>query len=139
MIHSVYLIYQGMRLVSYHLDKMMTVDVDIFTGYLSAVSDIMKDAIGDEIHEIRMAQHTIVIDVKNGILLALVCINGKKINKRRLSIIIKQIHSVFLQEYHEYLTQSIIVPSIFASFTATIDKIVRDSRLKNISIPLNSV
>ena len=138
MIHSVYLIYKGMRLVSYHLDKMITNDDDIFTGYLSAVSNFAKDFIGDEVHEILMAQHTIVFDVKNGILLALV-LNGKKISKRILSIITKQIHSAFLQEYHEYLTQRIIVPSIFASFTVNIDEIVRDSRLKNMSVTLNSV
>ena len=138
MIHSVYLIYNGMRLVSYHLDKMMTDDDDIFTDYLSAVSNFAKDFIGDEIHEILMAQHNIVFDVENGILLALV-LNGKKVSKRKLSIITKQIHSAFLKEYHEYLTQRIIVPSIFASFTATIDKIVKDSGLKNMSLAMNSV
>jgi hypothetical protein len=126
MIRSVFIIHEsGLCLFSrsYSDDSQ---DIDLFSGFLVAVSSFAKNMIGEKINEIRMEQHTILYESKKSIVLALVT-SEKKISNRKISTIMRRIHNNFIEQYHDFLEQDIIEPNLFRGFSTTIDSILQTS------------
>lgn len=126
MIRSVFIIHEsGLCLLSrsYSDDSQ---NIDLFSGFLVAVSSFAKNMIGEKINEIRMEHHTIFYESKKAIVLALVT-SEKKIAKRKISLIMRRIYNNFVEQYYEFLELDLIEPTIFRDFSFTIDSILDTS------------
>ncbi|MFX0123899.1 MAG: hypothetical protein ACFFAE_09695 [Candidatus Hodarchaeota archaeon] len=126
MIRSVFIIHEsGLCLLSrsYSDDSQ---NIDLFSGFLVAVSSFAKNMIGEKINEIRMEHHTIFYESKKAIVLALVT-SEKKIAKRKISLIMRRIYNNFVEQYNEFLELDLIEPTIFRDFSFTIDSILDTS------------
>lgn len=126
MIRSVFIIHEsGLCLLSrsYGDDPQ---DIDLFSGFLVAVSSFAKNMIGENINEIRMEHHAIFYESRKSIVLALVT-SEKKIAKRKISTIMRRIYNNFVEQYHEFLELNLIEPNIFRNFSTTIDSILQTS------------
>lgn len=69
-----------------------------------------------------MAQHTIIYDLQGPLPLALV-VASHRVPRQLLKKVIPQIQTAFLCQFHEYLSQDIIVPMIFEAFMPTLEAI----------------
>ncbi|MFX1536363.1 MAG: hypothetical protein ACFFDI_19265 [Promethearchaeota archaeon] len=126
MIRRVFLIHEsGLCLLSrsYGNDSQ---NIDLFSGFLVAVSSFAKNMIGEKINEIRMEHHIIFYESRKTIVLALVT-SEKKVSKRKISMIMRRLYNNFIEQYHEYLEHDLIEPSIFSDFSLTIDNILQTS------------
>ncbi|MFX0207390.1 MAG: hypothetical protein ACFFDT_15485 [Candidatus Hodarchaeota archaeon] len=124
MIRSVYIIHEsGLCLLSrsYYDDSQ---NIDLFSGFLVAVSSFAKNMIGEKINEIRMERHTIFYESKKSIVLALV-MSENKISKRKISTIMRRIHNNFVDQYRDFFEQDIVEPNLFRDFSTTIDSILQ--------------
>jgi hypothetical protein len=125
-IRSVFIIHEsGLCLLSrsYSDDSQ---DIDLFSGFLVAVSSFAKNMIGEKINEIRMEHHTIFYEFRKMIVLALVT-SEKKISKRKISTIMRRIQNNFIDQYHNFFEQDFIEPHLFRDFSTTIDSILHTS------------
>ncbi|MFX0013870.1 MAG: hypothetical protein ACFFB2_03825 [Promethearchaeota archaeon] len=110
-------------------------DVDLFSGFLAAISSFAKNMIGEKINEIRMEHHSIFYESRETIVLALVT-SEKQISKRKLFTTMRRIYSKFIQQYQEYLNQKIVEPSLFKDFRSSLDNILQTSGLVELKHPL---
>ena len=101
-------------------------NIDLFSGFLVAVSSFAKNMIGEKINEIRMERHAIFYESRRTIVLALVT-SEKKISKRKISTIMRRLYNNFVEQYYEYLEHELIEPRIFRGFSVTIDNILLTS------------
>jgi len=130
MIRSVFIIHEsGLCLFSRSYSDNPQ-NIDLFSGFLVAVSSFAKNMIGEKLNEIRMEHHIIFYESRKTIVLALVT-SQKKISKRKITIIMRRIYNNFLEQYNEHLEHNIIEPEIFRDFSSTIDDILQTSGIVN--------
>jgi hypothetical protein len=103
-----------------------TQNVDLLSPYLVGISQFAKHLLGDDIREITLEKHTIIYDLQETVMLAIVT-TGKRPAKRKLNTILKKLYSEFVEQYGEHLEQEIIEPEIFGKFTETMDEIMEGS------------
>ncbi|UCG03909.1 MAG: hypothetical protein JSW11_07965 [Candidatus Heimdallarchaeota archaeon] len=128
MIRSIFIIHEsGLCLLSRSYGD-ESQNIDLYSGFLVAVSSFAKNMIGEKINEIRMEHHIIFYESKKEIVLALVT-SGKNISKRKISTIMRRIYFNFVDHYHEFLEQELIEPNIYRDFSIIIDNILETSGL----------
>ena len=133
MIRSVFIIHEsGLCLLSRSYDN-DSQNIDLFSGFLVAVSSFAKNMIGEEINEIRMEHHAIFYESKKSIVLALVT-TEKKISKRKISTIMRRIYNNFTEHYHDFLEQDLIEPNLFRDFSSRIDSILQTSGVMRLDL-----
>ncbi|MFW9854735.1 MAG: hypothetical protein ACFFFG_06725 [Candidatus Thorarchaeota archaeon] len=99
-------------------------DLDLFGGLLAAISSFAENLMGDAINEIRMDHHNIFYESEQGVVLAIIT-PKRTISRRKISAIMRKIHSNFLERYSEYLRQDFLEPKNFEEFSFEIDSILR--------------
>ncbi|MFX0173620.1 MAG: hypothetical protein ACFE9L_17150 [Candidatus Hodarchaeota archaeon] len=128
MIDGIFIIHEsGICLVS-RLYNRKNKDKDLIGGFLLAVSCFARKMIGEEINEIKMEHTTIIYNLKESILLAVV-LSGKRIAKRKITNVLNKIQNTFYLQYKDYLLQNIIEPDVFKAFKKVIDDILKSARL----------
>jgi hypothetical protein len=103
-------------------------DMDLFSGLFTAISCFAKSLIGDTINEIRMDNHNIFYEAAGGVVLAIIT-PKRTISRRKMSAVMRKIHTSFLDTYSEYLMRNILDPQIFADFSMEIDSILKKNTI----------
>ncbi len=131
MIRSVFIIHEsGLCLLSRSYGG-NSQNIDLFSGFLVAVSSFAKNMIGEKINEIRMEHHVIFYEARKTIVLALVT-SEKKISKRKISTIMRRLYNNFIEQYHDFLELDLVEPNIFKNFSITVDNILQTSGVINL-------
>ncbi|MFX0121425.1 MAG: hypothetical protein ACFFB2_17430 [Promethearchaeota archaeon] len=125
MIHSVYLIHESGICLFVRTYRKDTTDVDLLSGYLLSISQFAKQMMGDAVREIRLEKQTIVYDLQETIMFAIVT-SGRKPSKRTITEILIKLNRAFMDMYGEHLQQQIIEPDLFGEFGEAVDQIIRN-------------
>ena len=126
MIRNVFIIHESGICLMSRTYRGGTQNVDLLSPYLVGISQFAKHLLGDDIREITLEKHTIIYDLQETVMLAIVT-TGKRTAKRKLNMILNKLYSAFVEQYGEYLQQEIIEPEIFGNFTETVDQIMQVS------------
>jgi hypothetical protein len=137
LIDGIFIIHEsGICLVSRSYNR-KNKDKDLIGGFLLAVSCFARKMIGEDINEIKMEHTTIIYNLKESILLAVV-FSGRRIAKRKLTNVLNKIQSAFHLQYKDHLLQNIIEPDVFRTFGKVIDDILKSARLLEIPIKIET-
>jgi hypothetical protein len=78
---------------------------------------------GEDIQEIKLERHTIVYELQDTIMIAIVT-TGRSPSKRKITSLLKRIYRAFLEDYEEHLQQKIVEPEIYRNFRKKVDQII---------------
>ncbi|MHA2328604.1 MAG: hypothetical protein ACXACR_08795, partial [Candidatus Hodarchaeales archaeon] len=98
-------------------------DVDLISAYLVSICHFARHLMGEDIQEIKLERHTIVYELQDTIMIAIVT-TGRSPSKRKITSLLKRIYRAFLEDYEEHLQQKIVEPEIYRNFRKKVDQII---------------
>lgn len=124
MIQNLYLIHEsGLCLLSCTYNNGDSKNVDLLSAYLLSICQFARHIFSEDIQEIKLEHQTIVYDLQETIMLAIVT-TGRSPSKRKITSLLKRIYRAFLEDYGEHLQQQIVEPEIFSNFRKKVDQII---------------
>lgn len=123
MIQNVYLIHESGICLMARTYSGDTTNIDLLSAYLLSISHFAKQMMGEEIREIRLERHTIVYDLQETVMLAIVT-SGRKPSKKKLTSLLRRLYRAFFDQYEEHLRQQIVEPEIYRDFSEIADQIL---------------
>ena len=97
-------------------------NVDLFSGFLSAIFSFAREVANDVLREIKMEHQHIFYESRGDILISIVTENG--ITRENLKPLFEEVFDQFFQKYNDLLFHNIISRDQFLTFKTDIDQIL---------------